>query len=222
MSRNICILLAFGLLVGFLSLGCGLIGGEETPQPAPVVQAPMPMPAPPPPVQQPVPQPVAAPVAPPPTPLVPVGDDIDKVPEDNKPKPKWKKVDGIDKPIPGKATEGDELIGAYFCNLNSKELSLGPIKLPQFGCRIYRADDGKLRVGSSSSSIAKLRGTVESPTALGFFITGKYKFPGNAFKIKTRMKLKPGAKVVYSGKGRGTLNDDKKSKKKFTLVMTRK
>ncbi len=215
MSENILKALAFCALGTLFILGCDT--GQPAPAPQAVQPAPLPQPI------QPAPQPVAAPVAPPPTPLMPVVDAEPEKPADDGARPRGKgKVDGIDKPLPGKATEGDELIGNYSCKLDAKGLPLGPFKLPEYGCRIFRADDGKLRLGPTSRSIASLRGEVQSPTQAGFFVVGGYKFPGNRLDVKARMKLKPGGKVVYSGKGRGTLNKDKSNKINYTLTMTRK
>ncbi len=205
------------VLAAFVILGCD--SGQQTEFPG-VMQAP---PAQIPPVQNPVPvaappQPVAAPATPPPTPLMPVAEASKTT--DNTKRSKGK-GDTVDKPLPGPKTPGDELVGNYSCKLNSKGLPLGPFKLPAFGCRIFKADDGGLKLGPTSRSIATLRGTIKDSTAAGFFVIGGYKFPGNNLSIKARMQRKPGGKAVYSGKGRGMLNKDKSSKIQYTLTMTR-
>ncbi|MCP4606895.1 MAG: hypothetical protein GY847_41365 [Proteobacteria bacterium] len=214
MSTNIYKGLWLSVLAALLILGCD--SGQEAIQP--------PAPVPPPVQQAPVLQPVAAPVVPPPTPLVPVAAAVDAKPagDDLRHTKRKAKADGVDKALPGEKTEGDELIGNYSCKLDSKDLPLGPFKLPALGCRIFKADDGSLKLGPTSPGIASIRGKIESPTQGGFFVTGGYKFPGNKLGIKVRMQRKPGAKAVYAGKGRGMLNKDKSTKRVYTLNMTKK
>jgi hypothetical protein len=214
-SRNIYKVLVLITLIAIPISGCN----SGQPEPAPqAVQVPQVQIAPP--VQQaPVVQPVAAP---PPTPLLPLAEEVAETKGSSGISSKLPKVDGVDVPLPGKQTEGDELIGNYACVLDAKDLPLGPFKLPALGCRIYRADDGSLNLGPTSRGIAGIRGTIQNPTEAGFFVTGGYKFPGNELGIKVRMQRKPGAQVVYSGKGRGMLNDDKNTKKDYTLTMTKK
>ena len=208
MSTNIIKVLALSMLVCAVVLGCN----QEQPQPVPqAVQVPAPAPVAPPPVAQPV-------VAPPPTPLLPLAEEV----EEAKGGTGKSKGAGVDAPLPGKEIEGDELVGNYSCVLDAKDLPLGPFKLPALGCRIYRADDGALKLGPTSRGIAGISGTIQNPKESGFYITGGYKFPGNELSLKVRMQKKQGAGVVYSGKGRGMLNTDKDTKKDYTLTMTKK
>jgi hypothetical protein len=161
----------------------------------------------------------AAPAAPPPTPLTPVGDTV----ETPAPSSSGKKIGSggnIDKPLPGTATSGDELIGAYTCRIDSKKLQIGPIKMPPFGCKIFKAGDGSLKVASTAEGAGSLKGNVKDHTAAGFFVTGKFEFGGNSMAIKAKMKLKGVGK--YEGNGRGRLNDDKAAQISYKLTMTRK
>ncbi len=215
MSKNIWKAVMFSVLVSLLISGCD--SGQQTS--VPVVQPPAPQPMPP------VPQPVAvAPVAPPPTPLVPIAEAVEEQSANKGGRQAKRKSggDSIDKPLPGNKTGGDELVGNYSCKLNSKDLPLGPFKLPGFGCRIFRANNGDLRIGPSSPGIAAIRGKIDNPTDTGFFIAGGYQFPGNKLSIKVRMKRKAGAKPEYAGKGRGMLNKDKSTKKEYTFEMKKK
>ncbi len=214
MKRNIHWILMFCVTAVFVVCGCDSEPAPSYPQMTqPPVQVPQAAPIP----QQ--PQPVAAPVpvAPPPTPLTPV---IEETPTTGGKKPR-PGGGGIDRRIPGPATEGDEHIGAYSCQVTSKKLSLGPLKLPSFGCRIFRANDGTLKIGSSSSNTASMRGSIKDSTPLGFFVVGSFNFPGNKLAIKTRMVRRAGAKV-YKGKGRGRLNNNKANVIQYNLTMTRK
>ena len=161
---------------------------------------------------------VAAPAAPPATPLIPISDE----PAVAAPAPKKSTGSGssIDKKLPGSETSGDELIGNYSCDVNSKQLSIGPFKTPPFGCKIYRAGDGSLKVASSAEGAGSFKGNVNNQTAAGFFINGKYEIAGNALTIKSRLTTSGVGK--YSGKGEGKFNDDKSNKIKYTISMTRK
>jgi hypothetical protein len=213
--KNICTRL-IPLSLAFLSVA-GCDSGSGNVVPTPMVTPPA-YPA----VQQPVPVPVAVPApivaAPPGTPLMPVVDEVVQTPP--RAGSRGPAFSGVDKPLPGQKSEGDHLVGSYSCQLDAKGLPLGPFKLPTFGCRIFRKDDGSLNLGSSHG-IASLRGTIQNPTSKGFFVVGGYKFPGNRLIVKARMVKRPGAGEVYMGKGRGSLNDDKKTKKQYTLTMTK-
>jgi hypothetical protein len=165
--------------------------------------------------------PVLPPAAPPPTPLIPISEATEEDDLANKPKGKGGKFGGIDKALPGLETPGDELVGNYSCRVDGKGLSLGPLKLPEFGCRIYRADDGTLRLGPTSRSATSIAGKVTDTKATGFFILGTFKFPGNKMDIKARMKRK-GVSNEFSGRGRGRLNDDKQNQIKYNLIMKKK
>jgi hypothetical protein len=164
--------------------------------------------------QQVQPAPVV-PAAPPATPLVPIGEPTTEVAQ---PTPK-KGGGSIDAPLPGKKTEGDELVGNYQCNLDSKKLKLGPFKAPPFGCKIFKAGDGSLKVASTSEGAGSMKGNVKDQTVAGFFIVGSYTIAGNKLDIKARMKLKGAGK--YVGSGRGRFNDDKSEQIGYTLTMTR-
>lgn len=211
MSKNKCLALAVFAVAALLLVSC------DSGQPAAPVPVPQPvqMPVAPPPPPPPPPQVVV----PPATPLLPVA-----AAEPAQPAAKGGggKGDGVDKPLPGKGTTGDELVGIYSCKLDADALPTGPFKLPQFGCRIYKSDSGALKLGPSSRGIAALNGDITDPTAAGFFVTGGYKFPGNDLKIKARMQLKAGTPIQYVGKGRGALNDSKDTKIAYTLTMIRK
>ena len=165
--------------------------------------------------------PVATTTAPPATPLMPVGDTVDS-PSDSSSSSKGSTGGkaNIDKPLPGQATSGDELLGAYSCRIDSKQLQIGPIKLPPFGCKIFKAGDGSLKVGSTSDGAGSIKGDVKDQTAAGFFITGKFEMSGNNLAIKARMQTKGVGK--YVGSGRSRLNDDKSAQISYTLTMTRK
>ena len=225
MSRNIIMTLALFVLVASVVTGCKAGQNEGEAQSA-QVQLPAAQP-----IQQlPAPVPVAAPqvqAAPPPTPLIPLAAEpgeavASKGTGTGKVRPKVPGVDGVDVPLPGNKIQGDELIGNYGCVLDAEGLPLGPFKLPALGCRIYRADDGTLRLGPTTQNIAAIQGTIENPTDTGFFVVGGFKFPGNKLNIKARLQKKPGAETVYSGKGRGMLNEDKNMQKNYTLTLTKK
>ena len=175
-------------------------------------------PQPPAPAPQPV-APVVAPTAPappaepPPTPLIPVLEEK---------KTGKAKTDTVDKPLPGPTTSGEELLGNYTCRLDSGELKIGPLKLPGFGCRIYKAGDGSLKVGSTAQGAASISGNLTNPTAAGFFIQGGYQLPGNKISLKARMVRSAGPKVQFKGNGRGTVNDDKSHKIEYSLTMVKR
>ncbi len=199
-------------------LTVGLAAGCNEPQPQPM---PQPMPVQPPAPVQPA---VAQPAPPPPTPLVPLTA-AEPVQQPGAKSSRSTSGGGgganVDKEIKGPETSGDELLGNYACNMDLKGLKLPlGMKLPSFGCRIYRASDGTVKLGPSSQSVASLQGTIQDPKATGFFMVGGYKFPGNEFRVKTRM-IRKGA-GTFSGAGRATLNDDKKTKVKYTLSMEKK
>jgi hypothetical protein len=126
----------------------------------------------------------------------------------------------IDKPLSGNATSGDELIGNYSCAIDSKQLSIGPFKAPPFGCKIYRSQDGALKVSSSSEGAGSMKGDIKDQTVTGFFVNGKYDLSGNAMAIKAKMKLSGAGK--YTGSGRSRFNDDKSNQIDYKLTMTRK
>ncbi len=155
----------------------------------------------------------SAPAAPPATPLIPVDE-----PTESEPTPRKGRA-GIDAPLPGQKTPGDELIGNYQCKLDAKQLKIGPFKAPPFGCKIYKAGDGSLKVSSTSDGAGSMKGNIKDSTAVGFFITGNYTIAGNKMAIKARMKLKGAGK--YVGRGRGRFNDDKSEQFGYTLTMTR-
>lgn len=117
--------------------------------------------------------------------------------------------------------EGDALLGEYLCSLEAVGLPLGPFKLTPFGCRIFKEEDGALKLGRTSQGIASLQGDVGRPDPDGFHLTGVFKFPGNGLTIKTRMKRRPGAKGIYEGKGQGILNSGKEARKEFLLILTK-
>lgn len=221
MSKNLWLQSVISVLAMSILFGCNT--GEQaepvqTVAPAQIPSAPVP------------PQPAVAPqpatpevVTPPATPLVPIGETVAETSSGSSGSGSSGGKESIDKPLPGKTTTGDELVGNYSCNVDAKGLPLGPFKLPAFGCRIYKSsDDGSLKVGPTAQSAASMNGSISDSTAAGFFIVGQYTFPGNKLGIKARMKLKPGGKVQYSGNGRGRLNDDKKTSINYSLVMTRK
>ena len=227
MSKTLGKLGFSAILALVLVTGCNNQQEQQLPQTPALPQAQPQLPAAPP-IQTP---PVAAPgvplaaapavavaPTPPATPLIPVGD-IDETPAPAASTAKKKLGGGIDKPLPGPATSGDELVGGYTCQINSKKLQIGPIKLPPFGCRIYKSSDGTLRIGSTSQGAGSLKGTVQDQTAVGFFISGKYEMSGNSLQIKAKMKLS-GA-TQYVGNGRGRLNNDKKTQITYKLTMTR-
>lgn len=208
MKKERWIVAAFGVVFfALLFLGC-----QSEPQkieqviPAPPIQAPQPVA----PVAAPPPAP---PAEPPPTPLIPVIEDK---------KEGQAQTDKVDKPLPGETVSGDDLLGNYSCRLDSAELKLGPLKLPEFGCRIFKAQDGSLKVGSTASGATSINGDVTSPTEGGFFIEGGYQLPGNKISLKTRMIKSGGEKAQFTGNGRGTLNDDKSHKIKYSLTMVKK
>ena len=96
-----------------------------------------------------------------------------------------------------------------------------PINPPGVGCRIFKGNDGTLKFGSSSSGMTSINGRITKSTPLGFMFVGEYKFPGNSVKLKTRMVRKANAKV-YTGKGRGRLNNTAANQIKYTLTMKKK
>ncbi|MDJ0765910.1 MAG: hypothetical protein QNJ97_23200 [Myxococcota bacterium] len=217
MARIISIAVAVCGLTAVIMSACNA-GQESAP---PQAQAPAQVQPVAPPVQQaPAPQPVAA--TPPPTPLLPLAEEAGQPSGSASGKIPRPQGASIDAPIPGKPIEGDALIGNYDCALDAKNLPLGPFKLPPVGCKIFRAEDGSLRIGPTSKGIASIKGSIQKPTEAGFFITGGYQFPGNRLNIKARMQRKPAAQVKYVGRGRGMLNDDKSTKKEYTLTMTKK
>lgn len=189
--------------------------GQPAPVPQPVPQA-VPMQMPPQVTPPPVPQ-VAVPVPPPATPLIPVSDTPAVEPET--PKKGTSSGGSVDAPLPGKGTSGDELLGNYSCSIESKQLSIGPIKPPPFGCKITRSQSGELKMASSSEGAGSMKGTVTDPKEGGFFVSGKYEMSGNTLAIKSRMKLVSPGK--YKGSGRGVFNDDKSNKIDYKLTMTR-
>lgn len=123
--------------------------------------------------------------------------------------------------LAGGEDAGDALLGDYSCRIDSAELPLGPFELTPFGCRIFRAEDGALKLGRTSQGIASLRGDIRNPTEHGFFITGVFKFPGNGLTLKVKMELSPGEKVIYEGRGLGRLNSGDEIRKKFILTIIR-
>ncbi len=211
-KKNEILLLTAVLGVSVLAAACNS-SQPAPPPPQNVPQAPMQVPP------QPVPaQPqVAVPPPPPATPLIPVPDATATAPTTAK---KGTSSGGsIDAPLPGKGTSGDELIGNYSCAINSKQLSIGPIKPPPFGCKIFRSQSGELKVSSSSEGAGSMKGNVSDQTEAGFFINGKYEVSGNSLAIKARLKVAGAGK--YSGKGRGRLNNDKSNQIDYKLTMTR-
>lgn len=224
MSKTLGKLSFSAILALVLVTGCNSQQEQQLPQSPALPQAQTQLPAAAPAASG-VPQ-AASPVAaaapavqtPPATPLIPVGD-IDNTPAPSVSTGKKVGSGGIDKKLPGPATSGDELVGGYTCQINSKKLQIGPIKLPSFGCRIYKASDGSLKVGSTSQGAGSLKGNVQDQTAVGFFIAGKYEMGGNSLSIKAKMKLSGATK--YVGNGRGRLNNDKSTQIKYTLTMTR-
>ncbi len=211
-------IIVFGALLMVTIAACNT---QQPPQPQPVPTIPpqVPMQVAPVPTAIPAPQ-VVVPPPPPATPLVPVGD----TPPVEQPKSGGKSgggVGSIDKPLTGPKTEGDELIGAYSCAVDSKQLSIGPFKAPPFGCRIYRSQsDNSLKIGSTSEGAGSMKGDVTDQTATGFFVNAKYELSGNTMAIKAKMKLSGAGK--YAGKGRSRFNDDKTSDIDYKFTMTRK
>lgn len=158
---------------------------------------------------------------PPATPLIPVNEEPAAAAEPTTTKKTARaKSSNIDKPLPGTATDGNELIGNYSCAVISKKLSIGPFKAPPFGCKIYRAQNGALKIASSSEGAGSMKGNITDNTQAGFFIQGKYELSGNTLVIKARMKLAGVGK--YSGNGRGRFNDDKSNQINYKLTLTRK
>lgn len=184
---------------------------------------PQPMPVQPPQQVAPVQPMVQQPAPPPPTPLIPLAAAEPEKKADSEPGRSTGGGAGganVDKEIKGPETSGDELLGNYTCQMDIKGLKLPlGMKLPGFGCRVYKASDGTVMIGPSSQGVASLKGSISEPKATGFFIIGGYKFPGNEFSIKVRM-LRKGA-GTFSGAGRASLNDDKKTKISYTLTMTK-
>jgi hypothetical protein len=217
--KNIGKMTAIAML-GALFLVTACNNGQQAPAPQPMLTVPPQVPMQVAPVPTPVPQPqVAVPTPPPPTPLIPVND----APPVEEPKHHsgGGGVGNIDKPLPGKETPGDELIGAYTCSMDSKKLTIGPFKAPPFGCRIYRSQsDNSLKIGSSSEGAGSLKGDVTDQTAAGFFVNAKYELSGNKLAVKAKMKLSGVGK--YAGSGRGRFNDDKSNEIDYKLTMTRK
>ncbi len=189
-------------------------------QPAPPAQTPPPAQvAPAAPAVPTAPVQAAAPAAPPATPLIPVDDTPPAVAPITAPKSTGAGA-GIDKAIPGKETSGDELIGNYACAVDSKQLSLGPFKVPPFGCKIFRSGDGSLKIASSAEGAGSFKGSVANQTAAGFFVNARYEVAGNSLVIKARMTTAGAGK--YAGRGRGRFNDDKSNQINYKLTMTRK
>jgi hypothetical protein len=181
--------------------------------------------------QEPAPQPIAvAPVMPapqpqvpppPPTPLVPVLQEVAAPPQ---PSSSAGKATGgganVDAKIQGPTTSGEELIGQYSCSLDSKKVNLPlGVKLPPFNCRIYQAADGTLKLGPTAQGMASVTGNISDPKAAGFHVVGKATFAGQTMNIKMRM-VRKGADT-FSGSGKGSMNDDKKSDVTYTLSMTK-
>lgn len=225
MARNIIATFMFCVLSSWVLAACDSGQNQGAPLNAPQAQLPPVQP-----VQQlPVQQPIAQVAAPPATPLIPLSEEEGEAVATKGSKSKGTTkpkvptgVDEVDIPLPGKKIEGDELIGNYGCQVDAEGLPTGPFKLPALGCRIYRAEDGTLKLGPTTKNIAAIKGNIQNPTDAGFFIVGGFKFPGNSLDIKTRMQRKPGDPVVYSGKGRGALNDGKGMKTSYTFTMTKK
>ncbi|MFO8070233.1 MAG: hypothetical protein R6V85_00040 [Polyangia bacterium] len=153
---------------------------------------------------------------PPPTPLVPIEEEDD----DDEKIVKKKKGGGsvICKSIPGPETNGEELLGNYLCQLDTKDLPLG-IKPPPVGCRIGTTADGSLAVMPTSRSAASMRGPITETKAAGFRVDGTYAFAGNKMRIGACMMRKGAGK--FRGRGQGVLNKNRASKIKFTLTMTK-
>jgi hypothetical protein len=162
-------------------------------------------------------QPPAA--EPPPTPLVPIEEEDDDD-EDGKKVAKKKKGEGsgVCKSIPGPETNGEELLGNYLCQLDTKDLPLG-IKPPPVGCRIGTTADGSLAVMPTSRSAASMRGPITETKAAGFRVDGTYAFAGNKMRIGACMMRKGAGK--FRGRGQGVLNKNRASRIKFTLTMTK-
>ncbi len=209
------ILLAGLSCIWFLATACN----SEQPPVQPVQVAP----------QIPV-QPPVAPVAPvaPAAPVEPATDTApaaapalvpEPTPTPSTPKKSTGTSTNIDKPLPGKETSGEELIGNYMCAIDSKQLQLGPFKAPPFGCKITPTGDGGLRLSSTSDSSGSIKGTIQNQTDAGFFVNANYEMAGNALKIKARMTVAGPGK--YSGSGQSTINDDKSTKISYKLTMTK-
>jgi hypothetical protein len=211
-SKNISKTFLSALLAAVMAIFICSCNEPASAPPPPVAQAPATPP--PPPVQ--IQAPAAVPTAPPATPLVPVGD----APATEESEPTPRKGDSIDTPLKGPATPGDELVGNYSCDIDSKKLSIGPFKTPPFWCKIFKAGDGSLKLASTSEGAGSMKGDIKDSTAEGFFVIGKYLMAGNSLAIKVKMKLKGPGK--YSGKGRGRFNDDKTNAIDYILTMTKK
>lgn len=206
------------ILIGFILLGLlamGIIGcNTQTEQPAPPVVAPAPAPA-----VAPAPAPAPAPAvpAPPRTELIPIDQPQEAVASGTPSgKGRTKGPGGVDAPISGPATEGDELLGNYTCQITSDEFPMG-INPPPSGCRITKAGDGSLNIRPTGN--IGLRGNVTDPKAKGFFINGSYNVGLGQFKVKARM-IRQGANS-FKGNGRGTMNDNKDKAIKYKLTMTK-
>ncbi|MDD5307636.1 MAG: hypothetical protein PHU25_09990 [Deltaproteobacteria bacterium] len=206
MKARILAGLALCAMVGLVFGGCK--SEPPPPPPPPVAVAPVPV-APPPP-------PVVTPPPPPATPLVPVANEVAAAPEAKG----TGSSDNVDKAIGGKTTTGEELAGNYTCEVASKELPTGPMKLPGFPCIIKNSGDGTFKLTSRAAGGLNLGGTITGATDQGFFVVGTFKFMGNKMDVKSRM-LRQGKADKYKGKGRGMLNDDKKVMKQYELTMTR-
>ncbi|MCK9462923.1 MAG: hypothetical protein M0R80_25150 [Proteobacteria bacterium] len=195
-------------LVALVVFGCSSEPQQLPQLPQPVIAQPVvPQPV----IAQPiVPQPVV--VAPPPeTPLVPIEEPVAETTTTGK-----GTGGGVDKAISGPATTGDELVGNYMCQITSKEFPFG-LNPPASGCRIYKAGDGSLRIGSVGRQ-AGISGTISDPKAAGFHVVGTYNLSPVKLDIKARMLRKGAGK--FSGAGRGVLNGDKANKISYTLTMT--
>jgi len=201
------------VIFGVFILVAACNNSQPAAPPQPASPAPMQLPPQPAPVAQPQ---VAVPAPPPATPLVPVAE---PVAEPATPKKGSSSGGSINAPLPGKGTTGDELIGNYKCSIESKKLSIGPIKPPPFGCKIYRSEGGDLKISSTSDGAGSMKGNITDPKSGGFFVSGQYEAAGNKLGIKSRMKLtSPGN---YKGKGQGVFNEDKSSKIDYTMTMKR-
>lgn len=214
MSKKMGRIVVGAVLGAFVFVAACDSGQPAPPPPQNIPQVPMQMP---PQVAPPVQPQVAVPAPPPATPLIPVGDEPAVEPET--PKKGTSTGGSIDAPLPGKGTTGDELIGNYSCSIESKQLSLGPIKPPPFGCKIFRSESGDLKMASTSDGAGSMKGNISDPKEGGFFVSGKYEMGGNTLAVKSRLKLVSPGK--YKGKGRGVFNDDKSSKIDYQMTMTR-
>jgi hypothetical protein len=196
--------IVLGVVFALAVLGC-----NNQPEQAPVVQQPVVQPV----VVQPVVQQpiVTPPPAPPPaTPLIPIAE------EPTATGGTGGGGGGVDKAIAGPATSGDELAGNYMCQITSKEFPFG-LNPPASGCRIYKAGDGSLKVGPVGRQTG-LSGTIDDPKAAGFHVVGTYNLSAVKLEIKARL-LRKGTNE-FSGKGRGRLNGDKANQINYTLTMT--